>query len=95
MARELRYAPVAREAIRFLPPEVKQRIRATLRTLVNDPLGISNQFDVRRLDRPPSETRTLRVRIGDWRVVYQVDDAHLTVFRVFHRSEGYDWLDDG
>jgi len=33
-----------------------------------------------------------RIRVGDWRVIYTIDDAarHITITRVAHRREVYD-----
>lgn len=78
--------------MRYLPPEVKRPVRAALRNLIVDPLGRVPRLDVRRLrTRHPPDL--YRLRIGEWRVVYTFDAENLYVFRVFHRSEGYDWMD--
>lgn len=70
-----------------LDAQVHKRVSAKILLLENDP-------------RPPRMSRKLeapfegyRVRIGDWRVLYHVDDVRhvVTVYAVKHRSETYRW----
>lgn len=75
--------PVAARAIRKLPPEAKRRVQAVLELLADDP-------------RPPSAKRLVarpewRVRSGDYRVLYRIDDGVLVVVVVDagHRREIY------
>jgi mRNA interferase RelE/StbE len=74
-------APAAQRQLRRLPPGDAARARAPILALALDP-------------RPPSATRIhgadfLRVRSGDLRIVYAVDDAarEVVVLRVARRSE--------
>jgi mRNA interferase RelE/StbE len=75
--------PVAARAIRKLPPEAKRRIEAALELLADDP-------------RPPAARKLTgrpewRVRTGDYRVLYRIDDGVLTIVVVHagHRREVY------
>lgn len=75
--------PSAVRAIRKLPPEAKRRIQAVIDLLAEDP-------------RPPAATRLVarpewRVRTGDYRVLYRIDDGVLVVVVVDagHRREIY------
>ena len=74
-------APAAQRQLRRLPPGDAARARAPILALALDP-------------RPPGATRIqgsdfLRVRSGDLRIVYAVDDAarEVVVLRVARRSE--------
>ncbi len=74
-------APAAQRQLRRLPPGDAARARAPILALALDP-------------RPPGATRIqgsdfLRVRSGDLRIVYAVDDAarEIVVLRVARRSE--------
>lgn len=82
----------AAPALRRLPPETKKALRAALRSLAKDPSGLSNGLDVKRLDADAMQP-IYRLRIGDWRIAFTLDSA-LIVFRIFHRAEGYGWLQD-
>jgi hypothetical protein len=33
------------------------------------------------------------VRVGNWRIVFRAHGDRLEVIRIFHRREGYGWLD--
>lgn len=75
--------PVAARAIRKLPPEGKRRVQAMIELLAGDA-------------RPPAAKKLTarpewRVRSGDYRVLYRIDDAVLTVIIVDagHRREIY------
>lgn len=42
-----------------------------------------------RSEEPP----LYRLRVGDWRAAYFAEEDGVVVVRVFHRSDGYAWLD--
>jgi mRNA interferase RelE/StbE len=77
--------PSARKELESLPDTVLARVVSKLDTLKGDPT--------------PAGCKKLkgykdhwRIRIGDWRVVYIVDDAGrlVSVTRIAHRREVYD-----
>jgi mRNA interferase RelE/StbE len=75
----------AERELKRLERSVKNRIVTAILALGNDP-------------RPPgclkvkSEHRLWRIRVGDWRIGYEIDDAanEVTVIRIAYRSEFYD-----
>jgi mRNA interferase RelE/StbE len=80
---DIQLLPVAARAIRKLPPEAKRRIEAAIELLAEDP-------------RPPAAKKLTarpewRVRTGDYRVLYRIEDHVLTVVVVHagHRREVY------
>lgn len=75
-----------------LPPATKQRVKAALRLLAQDPTGVTNDLDVKRLDTEPGRPM-YRLRVGDWRIAFTLD-KEVVVLRIFHRKEGYKWLED-
>ena len=74
--------PTAARQLRKFDPQVRRRIQAVLELLAVEP-------------RPPAATRLVggsgewRVRTGDYRVVYDIEDDKLLVLvlRVGHRRE--------
>lgn len=76
--------PAAERDRKKLPPEIRSRITQTLLALEQDP-------------RPPSVTKLSgtanrwRVRIGDYRILFEVDDKAqaVLVLRIAHRREAY------
>lgn len=61
------FAPSARKDLRKLERPVIERIRAALDRLVE-----TGQGDVKRLTAADGD---LRLRVGDWRIRYERDDA--------------------
>jgi mRNA interferase RelE/StbE len=75
----------ARKEIDKLDRQVIGRIAPVIDSLANDPrppgcLKVKSQHDLWRL------------RAGDWRIGYEIDDAmrEVTIIRIAHRSEFYD-----
>ncbi|MFE7844019.1 type II toxin-antitoxin system RelE/ParE family toxin [Microbacterium sp. NPDC057407] len=76
--------PVAVREIRKLPPEAKRRVQAAIELLAENP-------------RPPAAKKLTarpewRVRTGDYRVLYRIEDDILTivVVRAGHRRDIYE-----
>jgi len=76
--------PAAVREIRKLPPEAKRRVQAVIELLSENP-------------RPPAATKLTarpewRVRTGDYRVLYRIEDNILTivVVRAGHRRDVYE-----
>jgi mRNA interferase RelE/StbE len=76
--------PAAVRAIRKLPPEARTRVAAAIELLGDDP-------------RPPAAKKLTgrpewRVRTGDYRVLYRIEDSVLTIVIVHagHRREVYE-----
>ena len=75
----------AERELKRLDRPIKNRIITAILALGSDP-------------RPPgclkvrSEEGVWRIRVGDWRVGYEIDDAarEVVIIRVGHRSEFYD-----
>lgn len=79
-------APAAKRQLASLSEEARRRIRATIDRLELDPRP---RGAVRLVGTSP-EPRW-RIRVGDYRVVYEIHDAALLVLviRIGHRSEVY------
>lgn len=83
MAYHVVVSPAATKQIKSLPPEIAARITRSLRALESNP-------------RPPGSLKLTasneyRIRVGEYRIVYQIDDAAQTVdiTKVGHRRDVY------
>lgn len=78
------FLPSARRQFDRLPHSVRSRLEPRLAALADEP----RPTGVVALQ---GEDRLLRLRVGDYRIVYRVDDDVLTivVVRVGHRSKVY------
>nr|VFJ57548.1 MAG: mRNA interferase RelE/StbE [Candidatus Kentron sp. FW] len=79
---KLVYTGRAAKDIRRLPPEVKQRLKITLERHRSDPLT-----HARKLRNP--ELGGYRFRMGDYRIVFDVEDDTIVILRVGHRRDVY------
>ncbi len=85
MTYRITLSPMAARQLRKLDAGVRRRIQAALELLAEQP-------------RPPSATRLVggagewRVRTGDYRIVYEIEDERLLilVLRIGHRREVYE-----
>jgi len=80
----VRLVPAARRQLRSLDPQVRRQLEPTLRSLADDP----RPAGVKALQ---GRRGYLRVRVGDYRIVYQVQDDVLLVLvvQLGHRREVY------
>jgi len=69
--------------------DVVRRILSALRMLEEDPFQARSGLDIRQL--AIAGEAVFRLRVGDYRVLYEVDTASKKVFvtTVFHRGRGY------
>jgi mRNA interferase RelE/StbE len=84
VAYRLAIRPAAERDLRALPPDMLARVDARIRALADQP----RPHGVERLRGPQGG---LRLRVGDYRILYDVDDAQQIVIigRVRHRRDVY------
>lgn len=86
----LGFAVGTRDYLSTLAPKPKARIRVALRLIDEDPRHeklVLKQLRILR-KRP-----FYRCRVGDYRIVYEIRPGTTFIWRIFHRSEGYNWLE--
>lgn len=85
MAYEILIKASAEKGMRRLPRDVRERVTSAILELREEP-------------RPPGVLKLKgmgeegwRIRVGDYRVVYQIDDGlcQVTIYRVRHRRDVY------
>ncbi len=72
----IEYTKPALEALAAMPRNVRELVKSKVEDLARDPFGAAN---VKKLVGRPG----YRLRVGDWRVLYDVDSGRLVV-RVLH-----------
>lgn len=82
MRQEIEFRPKALRDLRRLSPDVARRIVRKLEQLQEYLAG-----DVKKLVGHPSGWR---LRVGDWRVLFERVGSLVVVHRIVHRSEAYD-----
>ena len=83
---EVRYQKHAARQLLRLPRDVARRIRAGIKAVAANPYG--KHPNARRL---AGRDGGFRLRAGDWRVVYALDDEreHMVVARIDRRGRVY------
>jgi mRNA interferase RelE/StbE len=81
---DIRYAAGVEKDLRKLPRNILARVDAAILKLADNPRPSG-------CVKLKGTSNTYRVRIGDWRVIYDVDDAGRVVILliVAHRSQVY------
>ena len=89
MASQIRIERSAAKALRKLPAHIRSRIVSAIDALAEEP----RPHGVKALD---AATKLYRVRVGAYRIVYQIQDAALiiVIVRVGDRKEVYRRIDD-
>ncbi|MEH2416720.1 type II toxin-antitoxin system RelE family toxin [Nostoc sp.] len=84
MSYEVKFSKGAKKQFRKLPLDVQERIQTKINELAIEP----RQNGVKKLQ---GDDNSYRVRVGDYRVIYELDDDVLivTVIKIGHRSEIY------
>ncbi|MEH2177316.1 type II toxin-antitoxin system RelE family toxin [Nostoc sp.] len=84
MSYEVKFSRGAKKQFRKLPIDVQQRIQTKINDLAIEP----RPNGVKKLQ---ADDNSYRIRVGDYRVVYEIDDDVLivTVIKIGHRSEIY------
>lgn len=78
------FKPSAGRAFDRLPADAKKRVAAVIDDLASDPRP-------RGVSKLAGETDLFRIRAGDYRVIYQIQDRELLVLvvRIGHRRDVY------
>ena len=75
--------PSALRTIQSLPRDLRERVRDAIDALAENP----RPHGIKSLQG--GQKGHLRLRVGDYRVIYRVEDARLVVVAVGHRREVY------
>jgi len=82
MKYELVYTHTAFKDIRKLDESTKQRIKKTLERYQNNPLQYASKLT-------NAEYGEYRFRVGDYRIIFDLDDDKIIILRVGHRKNIY------
>ena len=87
MGYSIKFKKSVEKEIRKLPKEMVGRIIAAIEALEEEPRP-KQSIKLRDTER------TYRLRVGDYRVIYQIDDEQkeITVFHIRHRKDVYRYV---
>ncbi len=81
MKYDVQFKPKAVRDIEDLPSRIQARVLARIGEMSNDLKG-----DVKRLT---NFTPEYRLRIGDYRVLFEIEEETIIIYRIRHRREAY------
>jgi len=77
----VQFKPKAVRDIEGLPSRIQTRILARIEEMSNDLKG-----DVKKLTHLMPE---YRLRVGDYRVLFEIEERMIVIYRIRHRREAY------
>lgn len=89
---EIRVHPDAVKFLADLKPETKERLKSGIRNLEIDPFKNRPQVNIEKLKGTKKREDLYRLRIGDYRIIYAVEDNTVFVLEIMLRGKGYEWL---
>lgn len=81
MRYDVQFKPRAVRDIERLPSRIQAQVLARIEEMSNDLKG-----DVKRLT---NFTPEFRLRVGDYRVLFEVEEKTIVIYRIRHRREAY------
>jgi mRNA interferase RelE/StbE len=81
MKYDIQFKPKAVRDIGDLPSRIQARVLARIEEMSNDLKG-----DIKRLT---NFTPEYRLRIGDYRVLFEIEEETIIIYRIRHRREAY------
>jgi mRNA interferase RelE/StbE len=81
---EIRYSKAAARALLQMPRNTAKRVRNKIERYASDPKTLAN--NVKRL----RGRKEMRLRVGDWRIIFREDGAVLAIIHIAPRGGAYD-----
>ena len=85
MAKRVEYSAAAQKTLRRMNRATAKRIRSKVRLLASDPAALANNVKALK-----GGGGLMRLRVGDWRVIYTEDLVVVKVVRVAPRGSAYE-----
>ena len=78
------------KSLERLEPKLRERIKSALRRLAEDPYQPRAGVDIVRLTGTKGRQDLYRLRVGDYRAIYAIENKVIYVTDLFHRGKGYE-----
>ncbi|KKH48763.1 plasmid stabilization protein [Methanosarcina sp. 1.H.T.1A.1] len=92
MSFEIKLHPDTVKFLVNLNPETKERLKSGIKSLEIDPFKSRSRSDIKKLKGTKKRDDLYRLRVGDYRVIYAVEENTVLVLDIIPRERGYDWL---
>ncbi|MDJ0682740.1 MAG: type II toxin-antitoxin system RelE/ParE family toxin [Xenococcaceae cyanobacterium MO_167.B52] len=81
MKYQVQFNPKAIKDFKKLSPDIQKRVSSKITTMQDDLQG-----DIKKLTNFEPE---YRLRVGDYRVLFEIEDNNLIIYRIKHRRSAY------
>ena len=81
--------PAARKVLEGLPANRRRKVLEGLRRLAEDPDTPRLKMDIRKIKGPAGRRDLYRLRVGDYRILYDIEKDTVWVTEIFRRGRGY------
>ncbi|MEW5760442.1 MAG: type II toxin-antitoxin system RelE/ParE family toxin [Candidatus Thermoplasmatota archaeon] len=89
MSFEVKVHPEVLKFIKELDKKTQKRIKESLNLLRDEPFRSRPKADIKILKGTKGRQDLLRLRIGNFRVIYSVEEKIVWVTDIFRRGKGY------
>ncbi|MFY1111581.1 MAG: type II toxin-antitoxin system RelE family toxin [Methanosarcinaceae archaeon] len=89
---EVRVRPDVVKFLEDLDQVTKDRLKSGLKSLERDPFKSRSRSRIKKLRGTKNRDDLYRLKIGDYRAIYAVEEYTVLVLEIIHREKGYDWL---
>jgi len=89
---EIKVHPDAVKFLTDLSPETKERLKSGMKNLEIDPFKSRPHADIKKLKGTKKRDDLYRLRVGDYRVIYTVENNIVFILEIIPREKGYVWL---
>jgi len=79
----------AEKFLNRLEKKTQETIRVHLKILSEDPYA--QQLDTKKLKGLPNKPDLFRLRVGDHRIIYFIQDGKIWITEIMRREKGYDF----
>ena len=77
------------KSLERIEPRLRERIKSAMRRLAENPYESRPGVDIVRLTGTKGRQDLYRLRVGDYRAIYAIDNKVIYVTDLFHRGKGY------
>ena len=85
-------SPAARKQLDKIHKDQKQKIIETIQQLQADPLTSRPKVDIKKLIGIKDNIELYRLRVGNYRIIYEISENTIWISEIVKRSSAYKFL---
>ncbi len=85
-------SPLARKQLGKIRKDQKQKIVDTIRQLESDPIKSRVKVDIKKLIGIKEQSDLYRLRVGSYRIIYEISETTIWISEIVKRSSAYKFL---